>query len=299
MGGWLTGVTSAAGKLRSYICFVPNAEMPNSTLVGVVLGGAVRGGTKALQRLTAQERLQDLHAASQHLEATASGGTLCSVICLVQYINEQHVSAHSQNKRPPVSTYLCKTCRQQDCSCTPMSALAPMLAQRTGRYACRPRLTIVSCSTAGLRGEARVQTLQKWCALLQELHPNNLPLLHCYTVYASHPSSPHHSSCDSEWQQLQLPAPPEPPDPDLGYSAAPMPSSQHQKPVPGSSPSTSTVQAGVSQQGHGAKGSELDFWANQVLYLDQEAPDTEKELLTFRELFLRSYALENIIVGGS
>ncbi|KAL0050998.1 hypothetical protein WJX82_000304 [Trebouxia sp. C0006] len=52
LGGWLTGVTSAAG---------------------VVLGGAVRGGTKALQRLTAQERLQDLQAASQHLEATASG----------------------------------------------------------------------------------------------------------------------------------------------------------------------------------------------------------------------------------
>lgn len=41
---------------------------------GMVLGGAVRGGTKALQRLTAQERLQDLRVASQHLEATASGG---------------------------------------------------------------------------------------------------------------------------------------------------------------------------------------------------------------------------------
>lgn len=50
------------------------------TFLGMVLGGAVRGGTKALQRLTAQERLQDLHAASQHLEATASGG---AVICLV------------------------------------------------------------------------------------------------------------------------------------------------------------------------------------------------------------------------
>ena len=44
-----------------------------TSLAGVVLGGAVRGGTKALQRLTAQERLQDLHAASLHLEATASG----------------------------------------------------------------------------------------------------------------------------------------------------------------------------------------------------------------------------------
>ena len=47
---------------------------------GVVLGGAVRGGTKALQRLTAQERLQDLNAASQHLEATAAG--LCITVLL-------------------------------------------------------------------------------------------------------------------------------------------------------------------------------------------------------------------------
>lgn len=52
--------------------------MTGGTFVGMVLGGAVRGGTKALQRLTAQERLQDLHAASQHLEATASGGNSLS-----------------------------------------------------------------------------------------------------------------------------------------------------------------------------------------------------------------------------
>jgi len=38
--------------------------------------------------------------------------------------------------------------------------------------------------------------------------------------------------------------------------------------------------------------------ANQVLYLDHESPDNERDLLTFRELFLHSYALENIIVGG-
>ncbi len=35
-----------------------------------------------------------------------------------------------------------------------------------------------------------------------------------------------------------------------------------------------------------------------MLYLDQESPDNERDLLTFRELFLHSYALENIIVGG-
>lgn len=38
-----------------------------------MLGGAVRGGTKALQKMTAQERLQDLHAASEDLETTAAG----------------------------------------------------------------------------------------------------------------------------------------------------------------------------------------------------------------------------------
>lgn len=152
-------------------------------------------------------------------------------------------------------------------------------------------------SAAGLRGEARVRTLQKWCTLLQELHPSNLPLLHCYTVNTLRPSSPHRGSCDRDWQQLQL-APPDPPDPNSGCSPGSVPSSQHQKPAPGSSPNSS-VSAGTTQYGHGPKGSELDFWANQVLYLDQECPDNEKELFTFRELFLHSYALENIIVGGS
>ena len=74
-GGWLTGVTSAAGELifcRSHAMHCCHTSL-SRRYAGVVLGGAVRGGTKALQRLTAQERLQDLHAASQHLEATASG----------------------------------------------------------------------------------------------------------------------------------------------------------------------------------------------------------------------------------
>ena len=143
-----------------------------------------------------------------------------------------------------------------------------------------------------------MRTLQKWCTLLQELHPRNLPLLHCYTVNALHPSSPHRGSCDSDWQQLQL-APPDPANSNECHSAASMPSSQHQKPGQGSSTSSSTVQAGANQHGHVAKGPALDFWANQVLYLDQESPGAERELLTFRELFLHSYALENIIVGGS
>lgn len=45
----------------------------------MVLGGAVRGGTKALQKMTAQERLQSLHAATQDLEATARGSDTCPV----------------------------------------------------------------------------------------------------------------------------------------------------------------------------------------------------------------------------
>ncbi len=56
--------------------------------------------------------------------------------------------------------------------------------------------------------------------------------------------------------------------------------------------------SGSPQPGPVARGPELDFWANQVLYLDQGSPDTQRELMTFRELFLHSYALENIIVGG-
>lgn len=69
-----------------------HTDMTGTTFVGMVLGGAVRGGTKALQRLTAQERLQDLHAASQHLEATASSRTLYSVNCLTEIKFEQHLS---------------------------------------------------------------------------------------------------------------------------------------------------------------------------------------------------------------
>ena len=152
------------------------------------------------------------------------------------------------------------------------------------------------CPAAGLQGEARVQTLQKWCTLLRELHPSHLPLLQPYTLSALHPNSPHRASCDNDWQQLQFAS--EPPDPNAAHTPASMRHSHHQKAGPGSS-SSGSAPIGAGQQGHAAKGSELEFWANQVLYLEQESPDTKKELLTFRELFLHSYALENIIVGGS
>lgn len=152
------------------------------------------------------------------------------------------------------------------------------------------------CFDAGLQGKARVQTLQRWCALLSELHPSNLPLLNGYTLSALHPSSPHRNSCDSDWQQLQFA--PEAPNPTSNHTAASMRTSQRQKAGQGTPPNSSAVTE-APLHGHAAKGLDSDFWANQVLYLDQESPDTEKELLTFRELFLHSYALENIIVGGS
>ncbi len=147
----------------------------------------------------------------------------------------------------------------------------------------------------GLGGGARVRTLQRWCAVLHELHPSNLPLLHCYTLHALSPSSPHHSSCDSDWQQLHFSGP-EAAAPNAGLASAN--ETPPVRPQKGSSPAASAPSGGGSRPGPVARGPELDFWANQVLYLDQESPDNERDLLTFRELFLHSYALENIIVGG-
>ena len=140
-----------------------------------------------------------------------------------------------------------------------------------------------------------MRTLQRWCAVLHELHPSNLPLLHCYTLHALSPSSPHHSSCDSDWQQLHFLGP------EAAAPNARLANANEISPVrpqKGSPPAASAPSGGGSRPGPVARGPELDFWANQVLYLDQESPDNERDLLTFRELFLHSYALENIIVGG-
>ncbi len=149
----------------------------------------------------------------------------------------------------------------------------------------------------GLGGEARVRTLQRWCAALHELHPRNLPLLHCYTLHALSPSSPHRSSCDSDWQQLHFSGP-EAAAPNAGLASANEISTPPVRPQKGSPPAASAPSGVGFRPGPVATGPELDFWANQVLYLDHESPDNERDLLTFRELFLHSYALENIIVGG-
>ena len=137
-----------------------------------------------------------------------------------------------------------------------------------------------------------MRTLQRWCIILRELHPSNLPLLHCYTLNALSPGSPQHSSsCDSDWQQLQFAGPDAAP-------ARPASGGSNQAGVLHSkSQHGSPINSGLSG-GTAARGPELEFWANQVLYLDQESSDTEKDLMTFRELLLHSYALENIIVGG-
>ena len=108
------------------------------------------------------------------------------------------------------------------------------------------------------------------------------------------PNSPHHSSFDSEWQQLQIPR-------SDTASASRVSESPHQKPSTHSRLQNQAVSqdaAGSNRAGvSAAKGPEFEFWANQVLYVDQESGDKDKDLYTFRELFLRSYALENIIVG--
>lgn len=58
-------------------------------LLGVMLGGAVRGSTRALQKLTAQPPLQDLHAASQDLEATATGISSCCIAQMSRNLQQE------------------------------------------------------------------------------------------------------------------------------------------------------------------------------------------------------------------
>ena len=143
-----------------------------------------------------------------------------------------------------------------------------------------------------MHGEARLRTLQRWCSLLEELQPSKLPLLHGHTLHALSPVSPLRSSFDGDWQQLQVTMP----------AASLAAGASHSKPSMQSMPQADAASGEASpgsapKAGLVAKGPEMDFWANQVLYVDQQSVDKEKGLFTFRELFLRSYALENIIVG--
>ena len=162
---------------------------------------------------------------------------------------------------------------------------------------CANNSEALCCAFTGLKGEARLRILQRWCTLLRELQPSNLPLLHCYTLNALSPGSPQLSSSDSDWQQLQFSGP-EGTAPTPGAAGASPKAAKISTAHRGASLDASVLSSGA-HAGPAAKGPELDFWANQVLYLDQESTGKEKELLTFREMFLQSYALENIIVGES
>ena len=147
-----------------------------------------------------------------------------------------------------------------------------------------------------LQGEGRVQTLKHWCQLLQQLHPDNLPAHHHYTLSTLPPGSPQPGrSHDSEWQQLHV-AKLDTAASKLAVSVPTHALSRPQQPACAVSPSAESP----PQSQHADKaatGSAAEFWLNQVLYVGQLADDQEQELLTFRELFLHSYALENIIVG--
>ena len=138
--------------------------------------------------------------------------------------------------------------------------------------------------------------MKHWCQLLQQLHPDNLPAHHHYTLSTLPPGSPQPGrSHDNEWQQLHVAKL----DTAASKLAVSMPThalSRPQQPAHAVLPSAESP----PQSQHADKaatGSAAEFWLNQVLYVGQLADDQEQELLTFRELFLHSYALENIIVG--
>lgn len=147
-----------------------------------------------------------------------------------------------------------------------------------------------------LQGEGRVRTLRHWCQLLQQLHPDNLPADHHYTLSTLPPGSPQPGrSHDNEWQQLHV-AKLDMAASKLAVSVPAHALSRPQQPAHAVAPSAESP----PQSQHADKaatGSAAEFWLNQVLYVGQLADDQEQELLTFRELFLHSYALENIIVG--
>ena len=72
--------------------------------------------------------------------------------------------------------------------------------------------------------------------------------------------------------------------------------SSPQQPAYQASPALDTAACSESSD-TALAGNAAEFWANQVVYVGQLSDGQEQELLTFRELFLHSYALEDIIVG--
>ena len=124
---------------------------------GVVLGGAVRGGTKALQRLTAQEQLQDLHAASQHLEATAAGVVQALIrvyiICLaLPDFHEQAIFAICQHR--------------QHVPCLSSTVLKQQLVLL---QVCKARLACKHCRNGVLSSGSYTQVTCHCCSLIPSM----------------------------------------------------------------------------------------------------------------------------------
>lgn len=146
-----------------------------------------------------------------------------------------------------------------------------------------------------LQGEARTRVLTHWCQLLQQLHPKNLPANQLYSLSSLPPGSPHAGRSDNDWQQLHV-ARVEPATPKLAVS---VPAHALSRPHQPAASAASDITTKSHSSDRNATGSGAEFWTNQVLYIGQLQEHEEQELLTFRELFLQSYALENIIVGMS
>lgn len=137
-----------------------------------------------------------------------------------------------------------------------------------------------------------MRTLKHWCHLLIQLHPDHLPVHQHYTLSSLPPGSPQLGSADSEWQQLSVAKL------DTAPTKLPVTVPTHALSRPQQAkPASSDSSVHTHSHERGQAGVEEDFWANQILYVGQEPGQQQHDVLTFRELFLHSYALENIIVG--
>lgn len=156
-------------------------------------------------------------------------------------------------------------------------------------FCCQP-----GCIT-DLQGEARVRTLTYWCQLLTQLHPDNLPADQYCTLNAVPPGSPQPNRSDNDWQQLHVAKT----EPTANKLAIPVPTYALSRPQQSAQQVSPTSDSAACSQSSAKAltGSTAEFWANQVLYVGHLSDGQEQELLTFRELFLHSYALEDVIVG--
>ncbi|KAK9797810.1 hypothetical protein WJX73_010321 [Symbiochloris irregularis] len=184
---------------------------------------AVRGGQKALQKLTTRDRLRDSTEAAERLERTA----------------------------------------------------------------------------AEIEGEARVITIKRWAALLKDLsaHPQKpINLASGGTAYAggTAPSGATLQSGSTDWQQLQA-----------SRTSISGSSSQQAPTQQGDSASVPPIRTSAAVQpmsdatseGLQNPSSSLNLKASEVLYVDWSLPMGQSEPITFRELFLRSNALQLLTAG--